>query len=199
MKDNVKLLVGLGNPGQQYEQTRHNAGAWLIEAFARQHGSSLTPEKKYFGLCSKIQLPNQTVWLLNPTTFMNRSGQAVSALANFYKIPVENIIVAHDELDFTAGICKFKVGGGHGGHNGLRDIISSLGGNKQFVRIRIGIDHPGDSKLVSNYVLTKPSVADRQNIDQSIDQCLSALPEGLNGNWQGAMNSLHTQSTNKSS
>ena len=191
MASSIKLLVGLGNPGDKYTHTRHNAGAWLVERFAQQHNSSLTLDKKFFGFTAKVSANGQTIWLLNPTTYMNRSGQAVGSLANFYKIPPEDIIVAHDELDFEPGIAKFKQAGGHGGHNGLRDIISSLGGSKSFYRIRIGIGHPGDSRQVADYVLTKPSKSDLDKIDESIDQSLQALPEGLNGQWQKAMNILH--------
>ena len=151
----IQLIVGLGNPGAQYEDTRHNAGFWFVEQLARAYGGSLQPEKKFFGYAARITIGGQDVRLLTPSTFMNRSGQAVNAIATFYKIPPQAILVAHDELDHPPGIGRLKQGGGHGGHNGLRDIISSLGNNKDFCRLRIGIGHPGNSKAVVNYVLKK--------------------------------------------
>jgi PTH1 family peptidyl-tRNA hydrolase len=151
----LQLIVGLGNPGLEYAQTRHNAGVWFVAALAAEHNIRLNPEAKYFGLVGRGTINGQEVRLLIPTTFMNRSGQAVSALANFFKIPLDAILVAHDELDLPAGSIRLKTGGGHGGHNGLRDIISSSGNQNNFHRLRIGIGHPGDAKLVSNFVLTK--------------------------------------------
>ncbi|MDB2384240.1 aminoacyl-tRNA hydrolase [Endozoicomonas sp.] len=188
----IQLIVGLGNPGAQYEDTRHNAGFWFVEQLARAYGGSLQPEKKFFGLAARITIGEQDVRLLNPSTFMNCSGQAVSAISTFYKIPPESILVVHDELDLPPGIGRLKQGGGHGGHNGLRDIIASLGNCKDFQRLRIGIGHPGNSKEVVNYVLKKPSVADRQCIDAIIDEAMRITPEALNGSWQKAVQTLHT-------
>ena len=189
----IKLVVGLGNPGQEYDRTRHNAGADFVSELARLYSEQLTPESKFFGHTARIIVNGRDVRLLNPTTFMNRSGQAVSAMANFFKIEPEEILVAHDELDLAPGIAKFKHGGGHGGHNGLRDIISSLGNNKNFARLRLGIGHPGSAKQVVGYVLKKASQADQQLIDQSIDHAADALPIAAHGQWNDAMKQLHSQ------
>jgi len=188
----IRLIVGLGNPGAQYEDTRHNAGFWYVEQLARDAGVSMTPEKKFFGHTARISLQGQDVRLLNPSTFMNRSGQAVSALANFHKIPPEAILVVHDELDLPVGVGRLKMGGGHGGHNGLRDIISSLGNSREFMRLRIGIGHPGNSRDVVNYVLNKPSIAERQTIDAVIDEAVRVTPEAINGSLAKATQQLHT-------
>jgi PTH1 family peptidyl-tRNA hydrolase len=188
----IRLIAGLGNPGPQYEQTRHNAGAWLIESLARRYQLTLKADRKYFGLTTKLCLPSGDVQLIIPSTFMNRSGQAVQALANYYKIKPEEILVAHDELDFPAGTVRLKESGGHGGHNGLRDIISKLGGNKDFYRLRIGIDHPGDKKLVHDYVLGRPSVSDRQKIERSIEDIEDVIELIISGDISTAMNRLHT-------
>ncbi|WP_448550346.1 aminoacyl-tRNA hydrolase [Thalassotalea fusca] len=166
----IQLVVGLGNPGPEYERTRHNAGVWFVEELASRYNISLRPEKKYFGLYGKGEIGGETVHLLVPTTFMNRSGQAVAPLANFYRIPVENILVAHDELDMEPGVCKVKQGGGHGGHNGLRDIIARMGNNKEFYRLRIGIGHPGHRDRVTGHVLGKAPATEQEAINQSIDE-----------------------------
>ena len=137
----IDLIVGLGNPGSKYEQTRHNAGFWFVEEIARLKGAHFRPESKFSGEVCKLVLEGRDVWLLKPDTFMNRSGLSVHKLASFYKIPVENILVAHDELDLEPGTARLKTAGGHGGHNGLRDIIAQMG--KEFHRLRIGIGHPG--------------------------------------------------------
>lgn len=188
----VKLIVGLGNPGSQYDNTRHNAGADFVIEVARQYSAELKPESKFFGLSARITIDSKDVRLLIPTTFMNLSGKAVAAIAQFYKIPPEAILVAHDELDFGVGETKLKIGGGHGGHNGLRDIIKSLGNNKNFARLRIGIDHPGNAKLVSDYVLKKAPLADRQHIEDSIYSASKVLPLLVNGEWNKAMKDLHS-------
>ena len=188
----IQLVVGLGNPGAEYSKTRHNAGDWFVQELASRYNISLKPEKKYFGLYGKGLIAGQLVHLLIPTTFMNRSGQAVAPLANFFRIPVEDILVAHDELDLLPGIAKFKLGGGHGGHNGLKDIISKLGNNKNFYRLRIGIGHPGDRNRVSGFVLGKAPSSEQNLIDQSIDEaarCTHILgQDGL----AKAMNRLHS-------
>ena len=192
MSTPIRLIVGLGNPGAEYEQTRHNAGAWLIERLARQEGITLNADKKYFGLCGKGRIGGQECWLLFPTTFMNRSGQAVAALANFFRITPDEILVVHDELDLPAGVAKFKTGGGHGGQNGLRDIITRLRNNNSFHRLRIGIGHPGDKNLVTGHVLGKASKAEQQNIDAVIDEALRVLPDAIGGDLPKAMNRLHS-------
>ena len=192
MADSIRLIVGLGNPGAEYEQTRHNAGAWVIERLARQEGISLSPDKKFFGLSGKGRINGQECYLLFPTTFMNRSGQAVAALANFYKISPTEILVVHDELDLPAGIAKFKTGGGHGGQNGLRDIIARLGNNNGFHRLRIGISHPGDKSKVTGHVLGRASKAEQQSIDAAIDEAIRVLPDAIGGDLPKAMNRLHS-------
>ncbi|WP_300427808.1 aminoacyl-tRNA hydrolase [uncultured Thalassolituus sp.] len=192
MADSIRLIVGLGNPGAEYEQTRHNAGAWVIERLARLEGITLSPDKKFSGLAGKGRIGGQECYLLLPTTFMNRSGQAVSALANFYKILPSEILVVHDELDLPPGVARFKTGGGHGGQNGLRDIISRLGNNNGFHRLRIGIGHPGDKSQVTGHVLGRASKADQQSIDAAIDEAMRVLPDAVNGDLAKAMNRLHS-------
>jgi PTH1 family peptidyl-tRNA hydrolase len=192
MADPIRLIVGLGNPGAEYEQTRHHAGAWMVERLARQEGISLSPDKKFFGLSGKGRIAGQECFLLLPTTFMNRSGQSVAALANFYKIKPNEILVAHDELDMPAGVAKFKTGGGHGGQNGLRDIIAQLGNQKDFHRLRVGIGHPGDKSLVTGHVLGRASKAEQQSIDHVIDEAICVLPDAISGDLAKAMNRLHS-------
>ncbi len=192
MSDSIQLIVGLGNPGAEYEHTRHNAGAWLVERLARSERITLAPERKFHGLCGKGRINGQECWLLIPTTFMNLSGQAVQALANFYKLTPEQILVVHDELDLPAGQAKFKFGGGHGGQNGLRDIISKLGNNQNFHRLRIGIGHPGDKSKVTGHVLGKPSQAELKAMDDVIDEALRVLPQAITGELPKAMNRLHS-------
>lgn len=188
----IKALIGLANPGAEYEATRHNAGAWLVEEVVRQAGTSLRPERKFLGLYAKAIIDGQDLHLLTPTTYMNRSGGAVAALANFFKLAPDEILVAHDELDLAPGTARYKQGGGHGGHNGLRDIISALGIDKSFHRARIGIGHPGSASQVTNYVLGRPGKSEREAIDASIDECMATLPLALAGDWAKAMNRLHS-------
>jgi PTH1 family peptidyl-tRNA hydrolase len=188
----VKLIVGLGNPGPAYERTRHNVGADLVTQLAASANLVLKPESKFFGATGKLLIDGVSVRLLIPGTFMNRSGQAISALARFYQISTDSILVAHDELDLPVGTARFKKGGGHGGHNGLRDTIQSLGNNKDFARLRIGIGHPGNAKQVVDYVLKKPSLSDQSLISQSIDQVLTVLPLAVTGQWERAMTALHS-------
>ncbi|HEY9016740.1 aminoacyl-tRNA hydrolase [Thiomicrospira sp.] len=189
----VQLIVGLGNPGEQYDQTRHNAGFWFVEEIARQQGVVFRPEAKFFGEVAKIDLNGQQAWLLKPMTFMNRSGQSIQALANFYRLTAEQVLVAHDELDLPVGVAKLKTGGGHGGHNGLRDTIAALGG-PGFHRLRLGIDHPGDRHQVVNYVLKSPSKIEREKIDDAIYDATRVLSDILAGDFAKAMNQLHTRS-----
>jgi len=188
----VELIVGLGNPGSNYDRTRHNAGADLVLELAKSYQVAMKHESKFFGDTAKINIDGRDVRLLIPTTFMNRSGQSVAALARFYQVPVEAILVVHDELDIAPGSARFKKGGGHGGHNGLRDIVQSLGNNKSFARLRIGIGHPGDARQVADYVLKKASPSDQQLISNSIDDALRSLPLAIAGQWERAMTVLHT-------
>jgi len=189
----IQLIVGLGNPGPEYEQTRHNAGALFVEELARKLGVNLAPDKKYFGLTGKFSHQGRDVRLLIPTTYMNRSGQSVAALANFFRIPPAAILVAHDELDMPPGIAKLKQGGGHGGHNGLRDIIAQFGNQNSFYRLRLGIGHPGDKNLVSGFVLGRAPRSEQEKLEASIDFALDVLPEMLAGDWTKAMQKLHSQ------
>ena len=192
MDQKIKLIVGLGNPGAEYDRTRHNAGADFVSELARQHGASLSPEAKFFGLSARIIMGSQDLRLLIPTTFMNLSGKAIAAMANFYKIEPENILVAHDELDLDPGVARLKHGGGHGGHNGLRDTIKALGNNKDFARLRLGIGHPGNAKQVASFVLKKAPQAEQQLIDDAIYEATKVMPLAAKGEWNSAMKELHT-------
>jgi PTH1 family peptidyl-tRNA hydrolase len=187
----IKLFVGLGNPGPDYEATRHNAGFWWIDAVARQLKVSPSMDKGYHGLVARTSVSGQTVWLLEPQTFMNLSGKSVAALARFYKIAPDEILVAHDELDIPPGEAKLKLGGSHAGHNGLRDIHAQLG-TDAYWRLRLGVGHPGVKAEVINWVLKKPSLDHRIGIDQSIDRCLKALPHFLTGEMDKATMLVHT-------
>ncbi len=192
MADPIRLIAGLGNPGAEYEQTRHNAGFWVVEQLARREGIHLSADKKFHGLTGKGRIGGHECHLLLPMTFMNKSGLAVAALANFYRIKPSEILVVHDELDLPPGTARFKTGGGHGGQNGLRDIISALGNNKDFHRLRIGIGHPGDKSRVTGHVLGRASKAEQQNIDNVIDEALYVLPDAIGGDMAKAMNRLHS-------
>lgn len=191
MAQDILMVVGLGNPGADYENTRHNAGALFVEALARAAGQTLRPEKKYHGLYARIQWQGLDLHLLNPTTFMNRSGLAVKALADFFKIQPQQILVAHDELDLPPGTAKLKKGGGHGGHNGLRDTIAHLGTN-EFQRLRIGIGHPGDSRRVTGYVLGRLGKQETEELNAVIDEIMRVLPDAASGKLPAAMNRLHS-------
>ncbi|GAB3186032.1 aminoacyl-tRNA hydrolase [Hydrogenophaga aquatica] len=187
----IKLLVGLGNPGPEYEETRHNAGFWWLEAVARELKVHLQPERSYFGLVARANVGGRPLWLLEPMTYMNRSGQAVGALARFFKIAPDEILVAHDELDLPPGELKLKKGGGHAGHNGLRDIHAQLGSG-DYWRLRIGIGHPGVKSEVANWVLKKPAPDQREALQQSIDRALKALPDLLADRMDKATAAMHT-------
>lgn len=187
----IKLIVGLGNPSKEYEQTRHNAGFWFIDELAWQWKAALKEDKKYFGEVARVRYADEEVWLLKPNTFMNLSGKAVGALAQFYKIKPEEILVVHDELDIPTGRIRLKRGGGNGGHNGLKDIQAKLG-TADFYRLRLGIDHPGDRTLVSAYVLNKPSAEDKQKVEGAIAQSLQGLSLIMEGKWEEATRLLHS-------
>ena len=188
----IKLVAGLGNPGSEYRGTRHNAGADFVEELARRHGVTLQSESRFHGLTGRLTLSGHDLRLLIPSTFMNRSGKAVAAMAGFFKIPAESSLIAYDELDIPAGSARFKQGGGLGGHNGLRDILPSLGNNANFHRLRIGIGHPGHASRVTGYVLGKPQKIDRERIDACIDEAIAALPLLLDGDSTKAMTRLHS-------
>ena len=188
----VQLIVGLGNPGQQYEHTRHNAGADFVLALSKYCGITLKPESKFFGSTGRATLDGHDARLLLPDTYMNRSGKAVAAMAGFYQIPPEAILIAHDELDLAPGVARLKLGGGHGGHNGLRDTIQALGNNRNFARLRIGIGHPGSASEVVNFVLRKAPQSEQQLINQSIDNAVRVMPITAAGQWNSAMKELHS-------
>ena len=187
----LKLIVGIGNPGEEYANTRHNAGVWFVERLAEKLGTPFKPEKKFFGRTSLIKIDGVEVRLLVPDTYMNESGKSVGALANFFKIEPSEILVAHDEIDFPAGKIRFKQEGGLAGHNGLRDISSRLAGATDFTRLRIGVDRPRDKGAVTNHVLGKVARADRELIDNCIEDAIAAIACAVTGEWQLAMQQLH--------
>jgi len=192
LSSKIELIAGLGNPGTKYESTRHNVGFWFLDALASANASALRQDSKFQGEVGKFTQGGHTVWLIKPMTYMNLSGQAVAALANYYKIAVENILVVHDELDLPPGTVRLKQGGGHGGHNGLRDLIAKFNSNN-FMRLRIGIGHPGSSREVTDYVLGTPSSYDADMVKRAIDDALAVLPQVVQGEFQKAMHQLHSQ------
>lgn len=187
----IKLFVGLGNPGPEYEATRHNAGFWWIDTLARELKANLVMDRGYHGFVARTTVDGNTVWLLQPQTYMNVSGKSVAALARFFKIMPDEILVAHDEMDIAPGEAKLKRGGGHAGHNGLRDIHAQLG-SPDYWRLRIGVGHPGVKSEVVNWVLKKPSPDDRIAIEQTLDRALKALPHFLSGDMDKATLMVHT-------
>jgi peptidyl-tRNA hydrolase, PTH1 family len=188
----IKLVVGLQNPGASYERTRHNAGGWFARTLAEQLGVTLRPHKAFHGDVASAELGGQLFYILLPHTFMNQSGRAVRALCQFYKIEPDSVLVAHDELDLPAGIARLKTGGGHGGHNGLRDLIAHAGGSN-FHRLRLGVGHPGHKDLVLDYVLGKPSQADKQAIDDAIRRATEIMPDVILERFSAAKLALHTK------
>jgi PTH1 family peptidyl-tRNA hydrolase len=188
----IRLLVGLGNPGPEYEATRHNAGFWWLDAAARKLGATLAPQRSYFGLAAKASTAQGAVWLLQPMTYMNLSGKSVAALAQFYKIAPQEILVAHDELDLMSGQVKIKCGGGHAGHNGLRDIHAQLG-SADYWRLRLGIGHPGVKAEVVDYVLRKPTPEQRELIEQTVARSVESLDLLLAGEMERAMMKVHAK------
>jgi len=187
----LDLIVGIGNPGKDYADTRHNAGVWFVDELAHRFGASFKSEKKFHGRVTSVQLAGREVRLLVPDTYMNQSGRSVAALVNFYKIEPRAMLVAHDEIDFPVGKIRFKQGGGLAGHNGLKDISACLAGTKDFNRLRIGVGHPGHQAGVTGHVLGRVSKADRVMIDACIDEAVRALPDAVSGDWQMAMQRLH--------
>ena len=190
----IRLIVGLGNPGTQYEGTRHNAGAFFVRLLAKRHGLSLNPDRNALGDSARGVIAGHDLRLLVPETYMNESGRSVATMSRYYRIEPDEILIAHDELDIPAGESRFKHDGGHGGHNGLRDIIPALGGHRDFWRLRIGIGHPGSAKKVSAWVLSKASTADQISIEASIEAAISTLPLLLDGEDVKAMTALHSES-----
>ena len=195
MPSTFKLIVGLGNPGPEHSNTRHNVGFWFVDSLASKYSLSFRPESKFNAEICRLQTTDVDCWLCKPMTFMNESGSSIQAMASFYKIPVEAILVAHDELDLDAGIARLKKEGGHGGHNGLRDIIAQMG-DKSFTRLRIGIGHPGSQDRVTPYVLGRPGVEDRQLIEEAIKVSVDIMPLVFEDEVQKAMNALHQKNNN---
>ena len=187
----IKLFVGLGNPGPEYEATRHNAGAWWIDTLASTLKVQMVMDRNYHGFVARTTVNGQTIWLLQPQTFMNLSGKSVAGLARFFKILPSEILVAHDEMDIAPGEAKLKLGGSHAGHNGLRDIHAQLG-SSDYWRLRLGVGHPGDKSEVVSWVLKKPSADHRIAIEQTIDRALKALPHLLAGEMDKATMLIHT-------
>jgi PTH1 family peptidyl-tRNA hydrolase len=187
----LKLIVGLGNPGAEYARTRHNAGFWLVDELARRHGGSFRHEGKHQGELARVRIGGDEVWLLKPMTFMNRSGGPVSSVLNFYKVAPAQMLVAHDEIDLPSGTVRLKEAGGHGGHNGLRDVIAAQG--DAFWRLRIGVGHPGTAKDVVDFVLTHAGKDEQRLIDETIVMGADAIEEALRSGAQIAMNKLHAR------
>ena len=187
----IKLFVGLGNPGPEYEATRHNAGFWWIDALARELKVAMVADRGYHGQVARTALQGRTVWLLKPTTFMNLSGRSVAALSRFFKIAPEEILVAHDELDIVPGQAKLKFGGSHAGHNGLRDIHAQLG-TDDYWRLRLGIGHPGVKAEVVDWVLRKPAPEQRAAMEECVERTLKAVPAMLAGEMEKATLLVHT-------
>lgn len=188
----VRLIVGLANPGKQYANTRHNAGAWFLDAFLRQINLTLEPQSKFHGALALGNQSGQRFYVLRPNSYMNESGRSVQSVMQFYKITPQEILVVHDELDFEPGVIRLKQGGGHGGHNGLRDIIACLG-TPDFYRLRIGIGHPGHRDQVTGYVLGEPNQSDKNKIAQAIDEGLHVMDDVIAGDFEKAMRYLHNE------
>ena len=192
----ISLIVGLGNPGTEYAQTRHNAGFWYVERLAQRYGISLKSESRFHGLTGRGQIEGHDVRLLLPSTFMNRSGQAVVPMAKFFQVTADQLLIAHDELDLASGVIRLKSGGGHGGHNGLRDIVPHLGA--EFHRLRIGIGHPGHRDKVTGHVLGKAPTAEQALLDQALDEALRLTDLIVAGNISQAMNQINRFSASSS-
>jgi PTH1 family peptidyl-tRNA hydrolase len=187
----LKLIVGLGNPGAEYARTRHNAGFWFVDELARRHGGVFRSEGKHQAELARVRIAGDEIWLAKPMTYMNRSGGPVSSVLGFYKLAARDMLVAHDEIDLPGGTIRLKDAGGHGGHNGLRDIIAAQG--DAFWRLRIGVGHPGEKKEVVDFVLTRASADDQRAIDETIAAGADAIEEILRNGAQVAMNKLHTR------
>ena len=187
----IKIIAGLGTPGREYEQTRHNAGFWLVEELARRHGGAWRMEPRFNAAMTRTRISGEEVWLVKPMAFMNLSGGVTAAVANFYKIPASSVLVAHDELDLPPGAVRLKQGGGSGGHNGLKDLIAQLG--EDFWRLRLGIGHPGSRDLVTQFVLSRASSAEQQLLDDGIRAAADVVPQVFEQGAQAAMQKLHTK------
>lgn len=189
----LKLIVGLGNPGRDYARTRHNAGWWFVDALSQQFGGAWRNQARDNLELSRIRIADADIWLAKPTSFMNRSGGPVAAVTQFYRIAPADMLVVHDEIDLPPGAVRFKQGGGHGGHNGVRDVIAHLGAD--FWRLRIGVGHPGSKDQVIDAVLDRPSASEQDVIDEALSRALEVMPELLRSGAQVAMNTLHSRET----
>ncbi len=187
----VKVVIGLGNPGPKYERTRHNAGFWLADELARRHGGSFRPDRKFHGDVARVTVDGYDLHLLKQMTFMNHSGRAVQALAGFFRLPPESLLIAHDEIALPPGTARLKQGGGHGGHNGLRDSIAALG-SREFGRVRLGLGHPGQREQVVPYVLSNAGRDEQQALDAAVDLAADAVPLLVAGEWDKAFQQVHT-------
>jgi PTH1 family peptidyl-tRNA hydrolase len=190
MSNAIRLIAGLGNPGQRYDATRHNAGFWFLDRVASEHNVSWKTESRLFGDIAQIRLDGEVIRLLKPTTFMNESGRSVGAVCRYFSLPASQVLVAHDEIDLPPGVVRLKRGGGHGGHNGLRDIIPQLGG-PQFARLRIGVGHPGTKDKVIGYVLARAGAEQRMLIDQAIERAADRFDDMVTLGLERVMNELH--------
>lgn len=193
----LKLVVGLGNPGPQYTHTRHNAGFWLVDELARRHGGSFRCETRFNAEVGQIAVGGQALWLLKPLSFMNRSGHSVARFVEYYRMPLAVVLVVHDELDLPPGTVRLKRAGGHGGHNGLRDVIAQLGSN-DFLRLRIGIGHPGHRDQVVDYVLRRAPLDEQEQIERALDDALRLFPRLAEGQLEKAMHALHSRPSGES-
>ncbi len=191
MPSSLKLIVGLGNPGPEYTETRHNAGFWFLDQLAAAHRTTFSTDRKFHGESARVFVAGVDCRLLKPLTYVNNSGRAVQAVCDYYSIKPDEILIAHDEIDLDAGVVRLKQGGGHGGHNGLRDIIEQTG-NKDFLRLRIGVGHPGHSSQVHDHVLQRPGPEDRKKLDVAIASALDVMPLIFSGELNKAMTQLHT-------
>ncbi len=186
----MRLVVGLGNPGSRYAPTRHNAGYWYVDALASRYAATFRSNARFFGDLAELSVGGHPLRLLKPSTYMNESGRSVAAVVKFFRLPVEDILIAHDEIDLPPGSVRLKRGGGHGGHNGLRDVIPALG-SPEFARLRIGVGHPGHKDLVTDYVLNRPRSEEQALIEKAVDDALEAFELIAGGDFSRAMNSLH--------
>jgi PTH1 family peptidyl-tRNA hydrolase len=191
MSNSIRIIAGLGNPGEKYERTLHNAGFWFVDALAKAYGGSFRYDKKFDADCCKIELQGEEIWLVKPQSFMNLSGGPIRSVIDYYRLGVGNLLVAHDEIDLPPGTTRLKMGGGHGGHNGLRDMIQHCG--PDFVRLRLGVGHPGDKNLVTDYVLQRGSADVERAIEENISEAVKIMPLLIDEGLNAATKALHTK------
>ncbi len=191
MSNSIRIIAGLGNPDDKYERTLHNAGFWFVDAVAQKYGGNFRYEKKFDADCCKLNMHDEDVWLVKPQSYMNLSGGPIRAVLDYYRLKVTHLLVAHDEIDLPAGTTRLKQGGGHGGHNGLRDIIQHCGA--EFLRLRLGVGHPGEKSKVTNYVLKRGSVDSERAIEDTIEKAIDVLPLLMEDGLNAAQKALHTK------